>query len=378
MGTPEACLQSESRVLTPSSALETFKAAAMTAGRANTDADFLHEAVHQLADEVEVLSAVCAITTAAADGVEPTLCAIADRAAAALSCEFGAVVLAEAAPAPRLGWADRGWTPARGDDLREALAAFAAEVQELPLLVQDVDEQPDAAPALSSSPGLSSIHALPIGSPRLATLVVAHAEPVRGRFTALGQRVAQAAAEAAELVVRRALAQERLTVENADLVRRVRTDALTGVASRAAWEETLEREELHRARSGAQVAVAMFDVDRLKQVNDRSGHLAGDALLRRCARILAANSRATDFVARIGGDEFGVLLRYSDEASARAWCERVEQALRESDDSGPPLSVSAGYACAQQSSLGAACAQADAHMYAARAARRGPASAATS
>ena len=149
-----------------------------------------------------------------------------------------------------------------------------------------------------------------------------------------------AVSEAAEIVVRRALAQERLAVENAELARRVRIDALTGVASRAAWEETLEREELHRARSGAATAVAMFDVDGLKQVNDRYGHLAGDGLLRTCARILAANSRATDFVARIGGDEFGVLLRYSDEDSAQAWCDRVQHALREADSPWPSPAAS--------------------------------------
>jgi diguanylate cyclase (GGDEF)-like protein len=80
-------------------------------------------------------------------------------------------------------------------------------------------------------------------------------------------------------------------------------------------------------------------------------------------------------VARIGGDEFGVLLRYSDENSARAWCERVHQAVRESHGSGPPMSVSAGYACAPpQPSVASACEQADTQMYAARAERRAAAS----
>ena len=254
--------------------------------------------------------------------------------------------------------------------MRAALMPFADEARELPLLIQDATEQPDAAPSLTNCTGVSSVHALPIGSPLLAVLVVVHAEPNPRGFTALCQRVARAMSEAAEIVVRRALAQERLTVENADLARQVRTDALTGVASRAAWEETLQREELHRSRSGAEVAVAMFDVDNLKQVNDQLGHLAGDSLLRACARILASNSRSTDFVARIGGDEFGVLLRYSDEASARAWCERVHAALRE-ERSGPALSVSAGFACAPPlQSIASACAHADAQMYAARAASR--------
>jgi diguanylate cyclase (GGDEF)-like protein/putative nucleotidyltransferase with HDIG domain len=344
--------------------------AAELAGRA---AEPIHEVstAKRLADEIEVLDAVRAITTVTVDGVEPTLRTIAERAAAALSCEFGAMILTEPGPESRVGWADRGWAPGPDDRLPEILAAFAAEARGLPLLVQDAGAEPDAAPSLTAQPGVSSLLALPIGSPPLAILVVVHADPMPRGFTALCQRVARSVSEAAEIVVRRSVAHERLTAENADLARRVRTDALTGVASRAAWEETLEREELHRARSGASVAVAIFDVDSLKQVNDRYGHLAGDGLLRTCARILAANSRATDFVARIGGDEFGVLLRYSDAESAGAWCRRVHEALREADSSGPPLAVSSGFACAPpMPSVTAACAQADAQMYAARADRR--------
>ena len=98
-------------------------------------------------------------------------------------------------------------------------------------------------------------------------------------------------------------------------------DALTGVASRAAWEETLAVEELHRSRSGARYSVVVVDVDGLKAVNDGDGHAAGDELLRACARLLADNTRATDIVARIGGDEFGAILRHSDEQQGAAWCE---------------------------------------------------------
>ena len=67
-----------------------------------------------------------------------------------------------------------------------------------------------------------------------------------------------------------------------------------------------------------------------------------------------------------------MLLRYSDEESAQAWCDRVQQALREADSPGPSLAVSSGFACTPpMPSVASACAQADAQMYTARAARRG-------
>jgi diguanylate cyclase (GGDEF)-like protein len=133
--------------------------------------------------------------------------------------------------------------------------------------------------------------------------------------------------DAADLVVRRAIAQQRLRSENAALAQRIGTDTLTGVASRAAWEEALFAEELHRGRSGSPVSVAIIDIDDLKVVNDEIGHAAGDELLRCCAGLLAGSVRATDVVARIGGDEFGVLLRYTDAEQAQTWCERLEAHL---------------------------------------------------
>ncbi|HEY5316757.1 MAG TPA: GGDEF domain-containing protein, partial [Solirubrobacteraceae bacterium] len=155
-------------------------------------------------------------------------------------------------------------------------------------------------------------------------LLVVHAEPGLRGFTALCQRVAAAMSDAAEAVVRRGIAQERLQAENARLGEQLRTDALTGVASRSAWEEALRGEEEHVPSSRSPVSVVIVDIDGLKTVNDESGHGAGDALLCCCASLLAGSVRSTDLVARIGGDEFGVLLRYTDDDHARAWCELVE------------------------------------------------------
>jgi diguanylate cyclase (GGDEF)-like protein len=93
-----------------------------------------------------------------------------------------------------------------------------------------------------------------------------------------------------------------------ELSRSSREDALTGLPNRRTWDERID-EELERARrSGAPLSIAVFDIDRFKSVNDERGHLAGDLVLRGLAagwrEILRGGG---DIVARIGGDEFGLI-----------------------------------------------------------------------
>lgn len=85
-------------------------------------------------------------------------------------------------------------------------------------------------------------------------------------------------------------------------------DHLTKLPNRRAWERALEREQARSDRNETQVAVAVADIDDLKHVNDHQGHLAGDLLIRHAAEILRGAFRGSDFVARIGGDEFAVLV----------------------------------------------------------------------
>ena len=154
---------------------------------------------------------------------------------------------------------------------------------------------------------------------------------------------------------------EVLRDENARLVKQLRTDALTGVASRAAWDEALRA--LDRRRGREVLSVVVVDVDELKTVNDEAGHAAGDALLRRCAQRLARSVRRGDLVARIGGDEFGVLLRAADEPQAATWCARLE--------TGEAKHWSIGWASVPPAdSLREAVAQADRRMYERKVARR--------
>ncbi len=86
------------------------------------------------------------------------------------------------------------------------------------------------------------------------------------------------------------------------------TDALTGLYNRSWANETLETQLVVSAQEGQHVSLAMIDVDHFKSINDRYGHLAGDAVLRAVAHILRDRFRSTDGVFRYGGEEFLVMM----------------------------------------------------------------------
>jgi diguanylate cyclase (GGDEF)-like protein len=105
-----------------------------------------------------------------------------------------------------------------------------------------------------------------------------------------------------------------------------RTDALTGLANRRAWEEELPRALRRAERLGHPLSMAVIDVDRFKAYNDRHGHPAGDAALRRIARGWREHVRDIDLLARIGGEEFTLLVPGCAGAAARAIVERLRRA----------------------------------------------------
>jgi diguanylate cyclase (GGDEF)-like protein len=92
------------------------------------------------------------------------------------------------------------------------------------------------------------------------------------------------------------------------------TDPLTGLPNRRAFEERLAHELARARRTDASFALVLADVDHFKQLNDRHGHAAGDEALIELGRLLQAEMRAIDTVARIGGDEFAILLPGTDAA----------------------------------------------------------------
>src|SRR5256885_2782187 len=118
-------------------------------------------------------------------------------------------------------------------------------------------------------------------------------------------------------------------------------DALTGLANYREFVDTLEREIRRAERSNHSFAVLLLDLDDLKHVNDRLGHLAGNRALQRLSDVMREHCRSTDLAARYGGDEFALLLIDADPGMARQIAERVETALQKEREN-PPLTVSVG------------------------------------
>jgi len=101
------------------------------------------------------------------------------------------------------------------------------------------------------------------------------------------------------------------------------TDALTGLYNRRLFDEYCDKELNRAKRYGQQLAVVILDLHKLKEVNDRHGHLQGDQVLQLAATTLRKTLRASDFAFRIGGDEFALLLPQTDPEQAITLCKRV-------------------------------------------------------
>jgi len=124
-----------------------------------------------------------------------------------------------------------------------------------------------------------------------------------------------------------------------------RTDQLTQLPNRHAFRELLDL-ELERARRGERpMSVVVGDVDHFKEVNDRAGHAVGDAALQRVAEVLRDGVRQIDAAARIGGEEFALILPDADATAAFVVAERLRCAVRDAfADATVPITISFGIA----------------------------------
>jgi diguanylate cyclase (GGDEF)-like protein len=123
-------------------------------------------------------------------------------------------------------------------------------------------------------------------------------------------------------------------------------DGLTKLANKKSFTEVLAREVSFAERHGRPLALSMFDVDHFKKVNDTFGHPAGDHVLRTLAQIVLSKVRAEDIVARVGGEEFAILLRDSATDAAVHCAERVRAAVQAAsivfDGKRIPITISIG------------------------------------
>ena len=150
-------------------------------------------------------------------------------------------------------------------------------------------------------------------------------------------------------------------------------DPLTGLHNRRFFEEQAARLD---ATGQSPFSILVVDVDGLKDINDAKGHAAGDSLLQHVGAVLKEALRSTDVAARIGGDEFAVIMPNTDAASAEAARQRVESILRDHNaaKSEPPIRLSFGVSTSDEGDLiRAVLHRADEGMYRSKRSRRSPA-----
>jgi diguanylate cyclase (GGDEF)-like protein len=123
-----------------------------------------------------------------------------------------------------------------------------------------------------------------------------------------------------------------------------RLDSVTRIANRRAFDERLNAAFAHARRTSTSLSVAVLDLDGFKKRNDTLGHAAGDDCLKAFAAQLVAHSRAGDTVARIGGEEFAIILPNTGEVDAANLCQRIAATVRHGCCAGAPLTFSAGVA----------------------------------
>jgi diguanylate cyclase (GGDEF)-like protein len=199
--------------------------------------------------------------------------------------------------------------------------------------------------------------------------VLSFFHPERRGMSAAEIELAQALADGVSLALANLALREKLRSQ-------ALRDELTGLHNRRFLDETLPRLVAHAERRGASLAVLMLDLDHFKQVNDRHGHAAGDAVLREVGLLLQARLRRMDLACRYGGEELIVLMPdcNATEALARAreLCEQVRGMNGGGSGALPQVTVSIGVAAWPEhgEQVGKVIDAADAALYAAKRAGR--------
>lgn len=189
-----------------------------------------------------------------------------------------------------------------------------------PLLLDDVSawQGADEVPAVQRL-GMRAYAGVPLVTPEgsvLGSFCAVDRQPRHWRERDLAVLTELAHATLREITLRQTLVR---------LSELAHTDDLTGLFNRRACEQHLWREWQRVQRSGAALSVLMIDVDHFKAVNDQHGHAVGDQVLQQLARQIQGSAREIDVVARLGGEEFAVLLPDTGASSAAGVAERIRQ-----------------------------------------------------
>lgn len=302
-----------------SDALLVGQAARMVAATGHVSAEKL------LSDELELVHAMREMSNYQATDVRDTARHIATVAARALSCDVAAVRV-QSGERATLEIVEMGADESAqagphmaGRDASEYLEAAATLTDAM--VEQTVGPDPEVW-----KQQVVSRMTVPIGPELdLGALALGHAQGHERGFTSLCQRIGRALAQSAEQLLNQAIAHEQLQAERQSFQRATRTDSLTGIGNRAAWELALAsppRTEKHDA-----YAIISADLDGLKYINDHYGHGAGDAVIRGAADMLLSTLRASDVLCRVGGDEFLALLPDVDANEVREIVRRLERAM---------------------------------------------------
>lgn len=271
----------------------------------NTSIDEVRPA-KRLADELEMLHTVRDILSAPTDlGLDATLEYLLHHAVSALSCDIGALrrgnrKLITSANCPT------ATTELWQTILDEIASSPPQQADPEVWMAQDRDEIPSET-LRNMCPDVVSLMALTVPTEQPGMLLVMHtgAEPrgFSGQCVILGGHIV----ETGLIVARTAAMRDELRRSAEQAAVDARTDPLTGLGNRLAWDEALAAAE-HRVDAGEPYSVITVDIDGLKDINDAYGHAAGDQLLRDCADLIRKHCSESDVAVRLGGDEFAVLV----------------------------------------------------------------------
>lgn len=250
--------------------------------------------------------------------------AILSVAAAATEATSATGLLADIATALRAGVGCRtcAWLRASDDGSGWETVAATGSPQLLKRALPGTVPAPDEIQLDTVYPCPDGSLAIGVRDPEAPRPLLLTASPARDGWTAAPEDVLRVVASTSSLAL------EAITARTA-LLHGTRLDQLTGLGNRAGFGErvALERERTIRYRHP--LTVLLLDLDGFKRVNERLGHAGGDDLLIACGRAIGEQVRTIDYVARLSGDEFGVVMPQSPTQAAMALAERLRSVIRE-------------------------------------------------